>query len=319
MLPYKNKEIMIPDSVRMALGDANAVGFFAKELEYIQAQAYDVKRPPLQATVYIPVDSSAPAGAETMTYHTFDQVGMAKIIRDYNNTIPGVDVLGTENSSPFRQIATSYAYSTQEIRAAMLAGRSLQTQRQAAANRATDQLINTIGWFGSADDGLLGFLNNPNIPTGDVPNDGAGASTKWEDKTTTQILRDLEEMLTEIETNTLDVEHANTVLLPVAQYGYISRTPFSTLDGTSILSVFLANNSGVQVFKVSQLAGAGTAGADMMVAYDRNIQQLSYQIPFLYVLNPPERRGLKIETIMESRTGGVVVYYPLSANIKEGI
>lgn len=309
----------IPDSVKMVLGDSNLVGFFARELDYIQAQSYDVKRPPLQATIYLPVDSSAPAGAETMTYRSFDMVGMAKIIRDYDNTIPGVDMLGQEFTSPYRSMAVSYAFSTQEIRAAMMAGTSLQTQRQAAASRATDQLINNIGWFGSDDDGLLGFINNPNIPTSDVPNDGTGSSTKWEDKTAAQVLRDMEEALTEVETTTKDVEMANTLLLPVAQYAYISRTPYSTLSPVSILKAFQDNNPGVTVAKVSQLAAAGTASADIMIAYDRNIQQLSYQIPFLYMLNPPERKGLKIETIMESRVGGVVTYYPLSANIKEGI
>ena len=60
--------------------DADESAFFARELERVKAQTYDVRYPNLRSRDFIPVDNSVGAGATEVTYRQFDRVGNAKII-----------------------------------------------------------------------------------------------------------------------------------------------------------------------------------------------------------------------------------------------
>ena len=94
--------------------------FFARELEHIKSQSYDKKYPKLKARMLFPLEFEANAGAETITYEQYDQVGMAKIISNYADDLPRADVKGTEFTSRVRTIAASYGYNYDEINAAQM-------------------------------------------------------------------------------------------------------------------------------------------------------------------------------------------------------
>lgn len=304
---------------RVLNNDANLIGFFPQQLEQILANTYDVKYPQLKGTVVIPVDTSVNTGAETYSFYTYDSVGMARIISDYSQELPRADITGQKTTAQIRGIGASFGYSIQEIRAAQFAGQPLEQRRANAVRRSNDQKVNAIAWHGDSVCGLYGFLNYPNVPVSDVPNDGTGSTTEWANKTPAQILRDMNLAVSEIVDNTKAVHMANTLLLPVSQYQYISQTPYSTYSATSILDFFKANNPGIMVDWVNELKGAGTAGVDVMIAYERNIDNLALHIPQPFETFPPQARGLELVVPTHSRCGGVVFYYPLSANIKEGI
>ena len=171
--------------------DAGETAFFARELEYIKSKSYDIEFPPLKAIKLIPVSTEAGAGAESITYQSFEETGLARIISSYADDFPRCDIRGKEFITPVKSIGASYGYSMQEIRAAMFVGRSL-TQRQAnATRRANDQKVNRLAWFGDNTANILGLTNNPNIPAASVPADGTGGSTLWVNKTPDQILRDM--------------------------------------------------------------------------------------------------------------------------------
>ncbi|MGH2510827.1 MAG: major capsid family protein, partial [Ktedonobacteraceae bacterium] len=110
--------------------DAGETAFFARELEYIKSKSYDIEFPPLKAIKLIPVSTEAGAGAESITYQSFEETGLARIISSYADDFPRCDIRGKEFITPVKSIGASYGYSMQEIRAAMFVGRSL-TQRQA--------------------------------------------------------------------------------------------------------------------------------------------------------------------------------------------
>jgi len=309
-------ENLIRSQVR---NDGESVGFFSRQLEQILARTYDIKYPALKGTTVLPVDTSINTGAKTFTFRTYDSVGASKIIADYSQDLPRCDILGKETTRPLRSIGQSFGYSIQEIRAAQFGGLPLEQRRANSCRQANDQLVNRIAWSGDAEYGLYGFLNYPNVPVSDVPNDGTGGTTEWVNKTPEQILRDMNLAVTEILTNTKAVHNANTLLLPVEQYAYISRTPYSNFTATTILQFFQQNNPGIMVDWVNELKGAGTAGKDVMIAYDKNIDNQSLVIPQAFESFPPQARGLEIVIPTHSRCGGVVFYYPFSANIKEGI
>lgn len=299
--------------------DANLVGFFEQKLEQVLAKTYDIKYPQLKGAIAVPVDTSINSGADSFAFETYDMVGMAKIISDYSQDLPQVGITGEKTVRSIRSLGVSFGYSIQEIRAAQMAGMPLQQRKANAARAFNEQGVNRIAWNGDTEYGLYGLLNYPNVPISDVPNDGTGSTTEWINKTPAQILRDMEDAITEVLDTTKGVHAPNTLLIPLKQWSTIKRKAYSDLSPDSILKVFEANNPEITVDWVNELKGAGTTGEDVMIAYEKNIDNLALQIPQGFETFPPQAKALAINIPTHSRIGGVVVYYPLSVNIKEGI
>lgn len=300
--------------------DAGETAFFSRELESIKSRSYDIEYPEMKAFTHIPISTEAGEGAQAITYAQFEEVGMARIIESYADDLPRADVRGKEYTTRVQSVGASYGYSVQEIRSSIMVNRNLPQRQSNAARRANDQKVNRLAWFGDATYNILGILNTPNIPSAPVENDGTGASTLWTTKTPDQILRDLNEVTNSIVALTNGVETPNTVLLPVAQYTLIASTPRSSTSDTTILDYFIKNNPFIKnVDWVPELAGAGPSGVDIFIAYDKNPDKLTMEIPMPYTQYPPQERNLEFVIPCESRFGGVIVYYPLSLAIGEGI
>lgn len=306
--------------------DDNQTAFFSRQLEYVKAKTYDVQYPQFNATRLIPVSMEAGLGAETITYAQFDKLGLAKIISNYADDLPRSDVKGKEFTARIRSLGTSYGYSIQDIRAAQFAGRSLSQAKANAARQAIEQQINHIGWFGNPEYGMYGLLNNPNVTRTAVDLNAGETSTLWINKTADEILHDMNELVNGIVELTNGVEIPDTLLLPIAQYTLIASTPRSTNSDTTILQYFLTNNPFVNsVEAVRELKGAGegegavAAGGDVMVAYSRNPDKLSFEIPQPFEQLNAQEHNLEFVVPVMSRVAGVLVYAPLSIAIGEGI
>lgn len=308
--------------------DANESIFFARELEKIKAQTYDVQYPELKATALIPVSFEAGPAAESITYQQYDMVGVAKIIANYADDLPRVDVKGKEFTSPVRSLGDSYGYSLQEIRASAALNKNLPQRKANAARRAVDQAVDNIAWSARSTDakwgGLVGLLYNPNI-TKVAVTAGVGGST-WALKTADEILADLNEVVADMVELTKGVEVPDTILLPIAQYSLIATKARSTTSDTTILEFFLRNNPSItKVEWVNELDAVtpnprtGTGSADCMVCYKRSPDKLTLEIPQPFEQLPIETRGLEYITNCHARCGGVIVYYPLSITVVDGI
>lgn len=305
--------------------DANETAFFARELEYIKANTYDVLYPTLKATQLIPVSTNAGAGAESITYQQFDQLGLAKIIANYADDLPRADIKGKEFTSPVRSIGASYGYNVQEIRAAQFANRNLTGRKANAARRAVEQKINNIGWYGDDANNLLGLVNHPNVTRAAAPQNAGATSTLWVNKTPDEILADMNSLVNGIVDLTNGVEAPNTLIMPIDQYTYISTVARSATSDTTILEFFLMNSPFVnRVEWVNELKGAAVGGfsvdsSDVMIAYDNNPDKLTLEIPQPFEQFPAQERGLEFLINTHARCGGVIAYYPLSISIMEGI
>jgi hypothetical protein len=309
------------DKIQSSRLDANETFWFARELEYIKAKSYDIQFPKLKALAgLMPISTEAGPGAEAITFTQYEPTGMARVISNYADDLPRADIRGKQFTSMVKSIGVSYGYSMQEIRNAMFAGKPLQQRQANAARLANDQKVNRLAWFGDSDFNLQGFLYAPNVPAASVPNDGTGPSTLWVNKTPDQILRDMNELANGIVALTNGVESPDTLILPIAQYTLIASTPRSANSDTTILEYFLQNNPFItNVDWVYELTGAGPLGVDIMVAYENNPDKFTLEIPMPYTQYAPQERNLEFEVPCESRFGGVIIYYPLSLSIGEGI
>jgi hypothetical protein len=300
--------------------DAEQGVFFQRELEKIKSKSYDVKYAELKARSLLPVSFEAGPGAESITYRQYDMTGVAAIIANYAKDLPRADIKAKEFTSPVKSLGASYGYNVQEIRASQMTGKSLEQLRANAAKRGIEQSINTIAFFGNSETGLAGFINNANIGTFTVPNDGSGSSTLWANKTPDQIIRDLNGLINKTVTDTKGVDAADTVILPLSSYNYIASTPRSSTSDTTILEFFMKSNPYVkEVTWLNELETAGSGPSKRMMAFRRDPDFLTLEIPQDFEQFPEQEQGLEFVVPCHARIGGVILYYPLSVVKGDGI
>ena len=215
----------------MNFDDAEAASvFFARELDFVKSQSYDVEYPEFTALSLFPMSSEVDPGAETITYYSYDKVGLAKIISNYATDLPRADVKGKPTTAIIKSIGDSYGYSIQEMRASRMAGKSLDTRKAEAARYQIDYLNNKIAWNGDPETGLKGVLSEDNgVPLYVLAN-GAKGTTSWADKTEDEILADITGMLKQMATVTKKVEKPDTLALSADAYIEIQN---KRIEGTA--------------------------------------------------------------------------------------
>lgn len=296
--------------------DANESIFFARELEFVKSNTYDVLYPELKARKLLPVSNEAAPYADAIVYQQFDQVGVAKIIAGYQGPLPRADIKGKEFINPIKSLGCSYGYNIMEVRKSAALGKKLEQRKANSAKRAIAQKENDIAFLGDSDAGLSGFLNHSSISEITIPNDGSGSSKLWSTKTNAQILRDLHLMASRPVETTKGVEIPDTLLLPLTAFNLIASTPWSTSnDGKTILAVFLEQSQYIkQVDWLNELETAGAGNLRRMMSYKRDPMKLTLEIPQEFEQLDPQAVGLEFEIPCHSRIGGVLIYYPLGVS-----
>ena len=293
--------------------------FFDEQLALVKARTYDVKHKALKALTLLPVSTEQDPGADRIIWHSFDQVGVAKIVADYANDFPRADVAGEEHISPVRDIGSSYGYSLKEIRRAQKAGVSLDAKRAEACRRAIDEKQDKIAWFGDSKAKLPGFINAAGI-TEYVAANGTGGSKTWASKTADEIVADVAGIITAAGEATNGIENPDTLILPLSLYNKLMTTPYGANRDKTILGFIRENYPQItRIDWVQDLAGAGAGGSSRVMAYSRDPLKVEVQIPQRLEQFPPQQKGLAFDIICAQSTGGTLVYYPLSVVFCDGL
>lgn len=302
--------------------------FFARELDHVKAQSYDVEYPELTALNLFPISSEADAGAETITYYTYDKSGLAKVIDNYSTDLPRADVNGKPSLAIVKSIGDSYGYSAQEMRASRMAGKSLDARKAESARYQIDALTNQIAWRGDEESGLMGVLSaGQNIPLYAVTA-GNGGKTKWTEKTADEILNDINGMAKQVAKVTKNVERPDTLCVPAEVYMDIStrRIPDTT---ATVLSFILEHAPYIKnVVSTAELDADSVdtnpyakaqGGQGVAFLFKNDKRKLSLENPMPFYQYPLQVHNLETVIPCEARTAGVIVYYPLSCLIAVGV
>lgn len=297
--------------------------FFQRELEYVYAKPFEVLRANLKARLLFPVNSEVPPWADRYVYKVLDRVGQAKMIQDYATDLPTVELIGKEVVAKIHDYGISYVYSIKEILAAMHGGFSLDGKKSEFAAKAVAEKENRLAFFGDASLNIVGVLNHPNIPTASVAN-GAAASPLWNTKTPDEILKDLNDSITQMMTFTKGVETPDTLVLPISSHRYISATRVSAIDSKSILQAFLENNPMIsEVMTITELESlpVGTAGAGLkgFFVYKKDPMKIEMVVPKEFTQEAPQQTNLAFRVPCYASYGGLAVYYPFSLRLSFGI
>jgi hypothetical protein len=304
---------------RLTNMDADEGIIFSRQLEFINQTLYETKYPMLKARDLFPVDSRIPSAAESFTYYIVDKHGAFELITNYSDDLRNIEHTGEQSVGMIKGFGAAVAYSTQDIRAAQMAGIPLNDMQFRTARELWERRLDEIAFNGLPQGNLVGVMTHPNIPTGAVPN-GAAASPLWINKTPDEILADLNAMSAETINTTNGVESPDHIVMPIAQYEHISVTPRSNVSDTTILEFFLRTNIHIKtIIPWYKLKGAGTGGADVMFSYRRDPSTVELVISQEFEVFPPQERNLAFKIPTHARTGGLKIRYPLSFRIKEGI
>ena len=303
--------------------------FFARELDHVKAQSYDVEYPELTALNLFPISSEADPGAETITYYTYDKEGQAKVIDNYSTDLPRADVNGKPSYAQVKSLGASYGYSAQEMRASRLAGKGLDARKAESARYQIDALNNKIAWAGDDDSGLMGVLSaGQNIPYFTVPTGVTSGKTKWTEKTPDEILADINGMAKQVAKVTKNVERPDTLCVPAEVYMDIATRRIT--DTTETVLSFLLDHAPYlkNVVSAAELDSdslgtnpyaATSGGQGVAFMFTNNQRKLSLENPMPFYQYPVQARNLETVVPCEARTAGVIVYYPYSALIALGV
>jgi len=300
--------------------DANETLFLARELESIEGTLYEWEEKELKYRALIPVSNEDSPGANTITYRMITMIGMAKIIANYSDDLPRSDAITREYSQNVKTIGIAFGYNTQELRAAAMANKPLDRIKADSARRAVRELENQIAWTGEDSHGIVGFLNNTNIPILAAPA-GVGGTT-WALKTPDEIIFDVSLMVQTVRDQSKGIHSGDTLVLPIAQHTLITTLPRATNSDTTIAN-FILNNKAFGIKQIDWLNELKTAFVgdteDGAIFYEKNQRIIANRIPLEMITHPIQEKGLEFIIPIEARNGGVVVRYPLACLFFTGI
>lgn len=239
-------------------------------------------------------------------------------------TLPGVSINGERVTLPLRLLGQEVSYSSVELERSQLLGQPIDAQKFNALNTiyqmATDEMI----YVGDAAVGAEGLVNSTLVTSGSVPN-GTGGSPLWINKTPDEILKDVNDMITAAWQASGFAVCPDKLLLPPAQFAYISSQKISTAGNVSILT-FLEDNSislrvngrKLDIQPLKWLTGRGTGGADRMVAYTNDEERVRF--PMVPIRREtPYYLGIKFNAPYIWAFGEVEFVYPETAVYRDGI
>lgn len=312
--------------MKRIIQDAQAVlGFVTSQTSYIETQVIETVYPDIQYPQLIPVDTSANEWAKSVTYYSSDKVGRAGWFHSYAKDIHVADVDRTKNEVGIEMADIGYRWTLEEVgQAMMIPGMNLTADRANAARRAYEEFVDDVALRGKAEKSFYGILNYPGITA--VLAGIEGGHTVWNLKTADAILADVNNALSGMYVDTLQVEIADTLLLPVGAMTIIAtkRIPDTSM---TVMQFLLTNNvytmttgRPLTIRAVRGLETAGQGGSGRMVAYRRDPQVLKMHIPMTHRFLPIWQTGpLVFDVPGIFRLAGLEIRRPGAVRYVDGI
>lgn len=279
----------------------------ARQLDYVKAQTYDRKLPPLRGFELFPVSRDTPAWAETITYRSFDIVGIAKIIANYADDLPRADVKGTEVIVPVRTIGDSYGYNVAELTASAALGVNLPGRKALAARTAIEVKMNQIAMVGDPLYGLFGGATHPNIGT------TTGITGDWNGTATAeQIVADVDILYQAVRLQSKGVHTPNRFALPMTALAAAQRKLLADSGGKSAFTAIREKYPNLQLMDMIELEAGGVTTDSLAIMGEFNETNASTELVMDFTQLAAQARNLELLVPCYARMGGVSVHYPLA-------
>lgn len=303
-----------------------ALGFVMPQFYNIEAQVYARKYPSYDYASIIPVITEGSEWARGTLFRSSDVVGEAKFISGRANDMPYADVTRAQHLQGFEMAGIGFDWTLDELQVAALEGRNIGTEKADGARKVAEQLLWRTAMSGNTNLGWTGLINDGNVTATNAPNDGTGSARTFASKTPDQVLRDINDMIVGITTDTLETELADTVLLPTT----IFQTLAARRMGDTIMTVLefvrqnnaytAQTNTPLTIRALRTLEAAGASSTKRAIAYVRDPQVLRFHLPMPHrFLAPFQKSSMSWEVAGIMRTGGTEIRLPKAVRYLDAI
>ena len=315
--------------IQRPFADAQAAyPFVIAQGRTIETRIYQRRYPTFNYAATVPVVTEGNEWAIGTTFFTVDTAGEAKFLSGAGTDMPFNAATKDMASTDFAMIGSGWEWNIEEVNQAALYGVDLNATKAMSASDKVERLLNSIAMVGTTEKNWTGFANSSAVTRVDVTADGTGSSRLWADKTVDQILRDVNDLISSVRTNTSEVEWADTLRLPPAAFRTIATRRLGAGDGTITVLEYLRKNNvytaetgqPLDIQPLRELQYAGSAGVGRLVAYRRDPEVLRFHLPMpRRVLQPRQKSIMGFETGIIARTGGTEWRLPGAAAYADGL
>lgn len=312
---------------QMQLDAQSALGFLTPAYYNLETTVYEIKYPEFNYARLVPVITEGNPWAQGTLFYTSDSTGQAKWQAGGAFDIPYADVNRQQLSAAFHMAAIGYEWNLEEVNRARMTGQDIGGDKARAARRVAEQFLWYLAMTGNTEKNMTGLLNDPNVTAADVPANGGGTSTFWINKTPAQILADINDGISGVNTGTNETEQANTVILPTGIRDMLASTQLSSGSDKTILNYLMENNSytaetgqPLTIAASRALATADPGGDGRAVIYRRAPDVVRFHLPMPHQFLPPFQKASMVwEVAGIMRTGGTEVRLPKAIRYLDGI
>jgi hypothetical protein len=303
-----------------------ALSFLVSQISYIEPVVYRIKYPELNFRELVPIQTIGNEWVKSITFFSIDQVGAADWFHAQASDVPLADFVRAKHEVAIEMGAIGYRYNTEELQQSMLLpGTNLTTERAAAARRASEEFMHNVAMYGDTRKNWQG-LTNHSLPA--IINTAHTWSYNLAQTSPliTNILNDVNMVLTNIWQSSLGIEMADTLLVPFSALSALTlaQIPNTTMN---ILDWLMKNNIYTQttglpltVRAVRGLDTAGAAGNGRIIAYRKDPEIIRMHIPMPHRFLPIWQRGPLVYDIPGIfRIGGLEIRRPAAMRYIDGV
>lgn len=225
----------------------------AELLAYIDPMVIEIMTAPRRAREIFTEEKKGDWTTPYAKWRVDEMTGRTEPYSDYaNGTTSGVN--SEWQTRPQYVFQTSITYGDLEVAMSSVAKVNLAASKQRAAAKVIDIDQNRFYLLGVADREIYGILNDPNLPAAiTAAAVGAGSSTKWADKTTTQIYNDILALFAELAAQSNGLIDKDTPLKLCLSPEMGVRLGAATDFNVSVLDMLKKYFSSIEIVTVPEL------------------------------------------------------------------
>lgn len=245
----------------------------AELLAYIDPMVIEIMTAPRRAREIFGEEKKGDWTTPYAKWRADEMTGRTEPYSDYaNGTTSGVN--SEWQTRPQYIFQTSITYGDLEVAMSSAAKVNLAASKQRAAANVIDIDQNRFYLLGVAGKEIYGILNDPNLPDAITAGaTGTGSSTKWADKTTTQIYNDILALFAELSSQSSGLIDRDTPLKLCLSPEMAVRLGAATDFNVSVLDMLTRYFSNISIVTVPELHSMTAGETVFLIAPEVNGQK----------------------------------------------
>ena len=303
------------------LSDAESgVAFMISQVSYLEQEMYAAKYFDIVFDKLVPIDTSIPEGASSVTYRSYDGATVGKFLGARADDIPLVSAEAQLHTVPLGYAGVGTKYSLDELRTPAMAGMPIDATQAEIAFRGARQHQQKTVFFGYKSRNMFGLLNHPNVTK-------TNSTVNWSTATPDQIIEDVNKAISTVWVNSNQVFLPNTLLIDTERYTALVNKKSSDIAFKSVIDYIETNNlytkrTGQKLTieplphlsaEVLKANGVSNSNKARMVAYVKDKKCVKAYMPIPPRFVAPQLKNLDVITPMEYKISGTEYIYPTSA------